>query len=61
MKEIGRVHGRNHTYVIKEDTGVFSTKYYIRRDDGKSYGSYSSRGSAFRAAHDEAGPDSYES
>lgn len=61
MKEIGRVHGKHHTYVVKHDSGVFSTKYYLLRDDGKSFGAYSSRAAAFRAAHEKAGPDSYES
>lgn len=61
MKEIGRVHGKHHTYVVKQDSRVFSTKYYLIRDDGKSFGSYSSRAAAFRAAHEKAGPDFYES
>ncbi len=61
MEEIGTVHGDHHTFVVKKDSGVFSTKYYLRRDDGKSYGSYSSRASAFRAAHDKAGSGAYES
>ena len=61
MKEVGRVHGKYHTYIVKEDSGVFSTKYYLVRDDGKSWGSYSSRAAAFRAAHEKAGPNAHES
>jgi len=60
LMEIGRVHGQHHTYTVKEDTGLFSTKYYIARDEGKSFGSYSSRAAAFRAAHEKAGRGSYE-
>lgn len=60
MREIGHVHGRYHTYIVKEDSGFFSTKYYVARDDGKSWGSFSSRAAAFRKAHELGGPDSYE-
>lgn len=60
MKEIGCVHGKYNSYVIKEDSGVFSSKYYIIRNDGKTYGYYKSRAEAFRAAHEKGGPKSYE-
>jgi len=62
-KTITTVHGKHHTYeVVEEPGGVFgSPKYYVRRDDGKSWGSYSSRASAVRAAHEQAGSGAYES
>ena len=60
MEEIGKVHGKHHSYVVTKDSGLFATKYYLIRDDGKAYGSYGSRAAAFRAAHEKAGHGSYE-
>ena len=60
MREIGHVHGKTHTYTVKENSGFFNTSYYVVRDDGKSWGSYSSRAAAFRAAHEKAGRGAYE-
>jgi hypothetical protein len=61
MKEIGRVHGKMHTYTIEEDSGFFSTRYRVVRDDGRVLSSTDSRASAFRKAHELAGKGSYES
>ena len=58
---VGRVHGKHDTYVVKKRSGVFSTDYYIvRESDGKTFGSYNSKASAFEAAHEKAGPESFE-
>lgn len=58
---VGKVHGKYHTYSIIKESGVFATKYKVKRDDGRVLSSYGSRADAFRRAHNEAGPDAYES
>jgi len=58
---IGTVHGKHHTFEIKKRSSTFgSSTYFVVRDDGKVSGSYDSRAAAFKAAHEQAGPDSYE-
>ncbi len=58
---IGKVHGKHHTFEIKKEASVISSsKYYVVRDDGQVYGSYSTRAAAFKAARDKAGPNAYE-
>ncbi len=61
MKSVSKVRGDHHTYTILKDATVFSTKFYVRRDDGKSFGSFSSRANAAQFALEKAGPGSYES
>ena len=60
--EIGRIHGKNHTYSIMLHKVSFGDDLYIvRRDDGKTIDRLRSRADAYRKAHDEAGPNAYES
>jgi len=60
---VATVHGKFHTYkVVERPGGMFSSpSYYIMRNDGKTFGSYSTRADAVRAAHEKAGPGAYES
>jgi hypothetical protein len=61
-EEIGRVHGKNHTYTIVKHHGSFSPDLYcVVRDDDKNEGRFHSRADAFREAHEKAGPNAYES
>lgn len=58
---VGTVHGDHHTYEVRKDSGILSSpKFYVVRDDGKSWGSFSSKADAFRRAHNEAGPNAFE-
>jgi hypothetical protein len=62
-EHVTTVYGKHHKYeVIKRPGGTFtSSTYFISRDDGKTYGSYSSMAAAVKAAHEKAGPGAYES
>lgn len=47
------IYGKYHKFEIVKDSGVFSTKFYIRRDGEPYKGSYSSLAAAVQAAKDE--------
>lgn len=55
-----RVHGKYNTYEVVKNSGTWSTKYEVHKD-GKYLSAFSSRADAVRRAHEEAGPDAYES
>lgn len=48
-------HGDHSKYDVVKDEGVFSSKYYVRKDDKPHRGSFSSRRKAVEAAEDESG------
>ena len=54
--------GKYHTYqVVRHPGGILSAPtFYVVRDDGKSWGSYSSPDRAAHAAKEKAGPGVYE-
>jgi len=59
-KIIAKVHGKHYTYNVVENSGVWSTKYDVYKDD-KYLCTYKYRSDAVARAHKEAGPGAYES
>ncbi|HID44177.1 MAG TPA: hypothetical protein EYP34_00285 [Chromatiaceae bacterium] len=55
-----RVHGKYNTFNVVKNSGTWSTKYEVYKDE-KYLCSFSSRADAVRRAHKEAGPNAYES
>ena len=59
-KVVAKVHGKYYTFKVVEKSGVWSTKYYVYRDDKYLY-TFKYRADAVARAHKEAGPGAYES
>lgn len=54
--------GKYHTYsVVRHPGGVFSSPtFYVVREDGESWGAYSTPQRAVQVAKEKAGPGAYE-
>jgi hypothetical protein len=47
------IYGDHHKYTVIKKSGVFSTEYWIRRDDKPYKGSYKTLSAAVEAAKNE--------
>ena len=48
------VYGRHCRYEVVRSVGLFQTSYFVRRDDGRSSGSFAALVHAVRWAHEQA-------